>query len=141
MPFLSEEKSETAFPSEDQFAKPEILKLEKEWNRYSPENLKQLAIKWRTLGAIRQKFRDYKTAIRFYDQSLTIQERLGEKESGDYALTLYLKSIVEFRIGQTCQAAISIQSVIEIYRLLGDTDSAIQAEDSLKKYSSFCKEN
>lgn len=135
-----EQKEEKAFSSEENFAKSEILKIEEEWNRYSPENLKQLATKLSTLGAIKQKFRDYKTAIRFYDQSLSIQDRLGEKESKEYALTLYLKSIAEFRIGKTCQAVVSIQSVIEIYRFLGDMDSAIQAEDSLKKYSGFCLE-
>ncbi|WP_429945554.1 tetratricopeptide repeat protein [Leptospira stimsonii] len=135
-----EQKEEKAFSSEENFAKSEILKIEEEWNRYSPENLKQLATKLSTLGAIKQKFRDYKTAISFYDQSLSIQDRLGEKESKEYALTLYLKSIAEFRIGKTCQAVTSIQSVIEIYRFLGDMDSAIQAEDSLKKYSGFCLE-
>ncbi|WP_429947257.1 tetratricopeptide repeat protein [Leptospira stimsonii] len=135
-----EQKEEKAFSSEENFAKSEILKIEEEWNRYSPENLKQLATKLSTLGAIKQKFRDHKTAIRFYDQSLSIQDRLGEKKSKEYALTLYLKSIAEFRIGKTCQAVVSIQSVIEIYRFLGDMDSAIQAEDSLKKYSGFCLE-
>lgn len=141
IPISAEQTDEKTFSSEESFAKPEILKIEEEWNRYSPENLKQFAVKLSTLGAIKQKFRDYKTAILFYEQSLAIQERLGEKKSKEYALTLYLKSIAEFRIGQTCRAVTSIQSVIEIYHFLGEVDSAIQAEDSLKKYSSFCPGN
>ncbi|MBM9500374.1 tetratricopeptide repeat protein [Leptospira sp. 201903071] len=140
MQFSAEQKSEVNFSADENFAKPEILRLEEEWNRYSPENLKQSAIRLRTLGAIKHKLRDYKTAIRFYEQSLKIQDRLGEREDKEYALTLYLKSIAQFRIGQNCQAVISVRTVIEIYRLLGDIDSAIQAEDSLKKYSSFCVE-
>ncbi|PJZ53918.1 hypothetical protein CH380_07900 [Leptospira adleri] len=141
VPLSAEQKDEKAFPSDENFAKQEILKIEEEWNRYSPEDPKKLAAKLSTLGAIKQKFRDYKTAILFYEQSLAIQDRLGENKSREYALTLYLKSIAEFRIGQTCRAVVSIQSVIEIYHFLGDVDSAIQAEDSFKKYSSFCPKN
>ncbi|MBM9577802.1 tetratricopeptide repeat protein [Leptospira sp. 201903070] len=135
-----EPNHETNARPEENYGKSEILKIEEEWNRYSPVNLKQLASKLTTLGAIKQKFRDYKAAIRFYDQSLAIRERLGEKQSEEYALTLYLRSIAQSRIGNTCQFRIDIQSVIEIYRQLRETDSAILAEDTLKKYSSFCEE-
>ncbi|EMP08691.1 tetratricopeptide repeat protein, partial [Leptospira interrogans serovar Pyrogenes str. 200701872] len=99
----------------------------------------QLANKLSALGTLKQKVRDYHSAIDLYNQSLHVREKMGEKESSGYALVLYLKSISEFRQGKYCPALENIKNVISIYQKIGDIDSALNAEEeAYKKYQEAC---
>ncbi|EMY77707.1 tetratricopeptide repeat protein [Leptospira weilii serovar Ranarum str. ICFT] len=121
------------------YATPEAEKVADELNRFTPENEIQLANKLSALGSLKQKVRDYGSAIDLYDQSLIVREKMGEKESSGYALVLYLKSISEFRQGKSCQALENIKNVISIYQKIGDIDSALNAEEeAYKKYQESC---
>ncbi|TGK34876.1 tetratricopeptide repeat protein [Leptospira gomenensis] len=121
------------------YAMPEAQRVEEELNKFTPENEIQLANKLSALGSLKQKVREYDSAIQLYNQSLTVREKMGEKVSSGYALVLYLKSISEFRQGKSCQALENIKNVISIYQKIGDIDSALNAEEeALKKYQEAC---
>ncbi|AOP34687.1 hypothetical protein A0128_12990 [Leptospira tipperaryensis] len=121
------------------YAMPEAQKVEEELIKFTPENEIQLANKLSALGSLKQKVRDYSSAIELYNQSLTVREKMGERESSGYALVLYLKSISEFRQGKSCQALENIKSVISIYQKIGDIDAALNAEEeAYKKYQEAC---
>ncbi|PJZ68950.1 hypothetical protein CH373_07890 [Leptospira perolatii] len=121
------------------YADETVSALEKTFRNHTPESEIQLANKLTALGSLKQKVRDYETAIDYYNQSLEVHSKMGEKGSSTYALTLYLKSISEFRLGRSCQALESIKEVIQVYQKLGNLDSAIQAEEEgLRKYQEAC---
>lgn len=121
------------------YAEPETSVVEASLTNYTPESEIQLANKLTALGSLKQKTRDYESAISFYNQSLAVRTKLGDTESQGFALVLYLKSISEFRLGRSCQALENIKEVIQIYQKMGDLDSALQAEEEgLKKYQEAC---
>lgn len=121
------------------YAMPEAQKVEEELIKFTPENEIQLANKLSALGSLKQKVRDYNSAIELYNKSLTVREKMGERESSGYALVLYLKSISEFRQGKSCQALENIKNVISIYQKIGDIDAALNAEEeAYKKYQEAC---
>ncbi|MGJ4788779.1 tetratricopeptide repeat protein [Leptospira koniambonensis] len=121
------------------YAEPETNVIESSLKNYTPETDAQLANKLTALGSLKQKTRDYEGAIAFYDQSLAVRTKIGDKESSGYALVLYLKSISEFRLGKSCQALENIKEVIHVYQKIGDLDSALHAEEEgLKKYQEAC---
>lgn len=96
-------------------------RVEEELNKFTPQNETQLANKLSALGTLKQKVRDYHSAIDLYNQSLHVREKMGEKESSGYALVLYLKSISEFRQGKYCPALENIKNVISIYQKIGES--------------------
>ncbi|TGK55259.1 tetratricopeptide repeat protein [Leptospira wolffii] len=121
------------------YAESDTTLVENSLKSYAPETDVQLANKLTALGSLKQKTRDYEGAISFYDQSLALRTKMGDKESQGYALVLYLKSISEFRLGKSCQALENIKEVIQVYQKIGDLDSALHAEEEgLKKYQEAC---
>ncbi|EKO14517.1 MULTISPECIES: tetratricopeptide repeat protein [Leptospira] len=121
------------------YATSEAERVEEELNKFTPQNEIQLANKLSALGTLKQKVRDYHSAIDLYNQSLHVREKMGEKESSGYALVLYLKSISEFRQGKYCSALENIKNVISIYQKIGDIDSALNAEEeAYKRYQEAC---
>ncbi|TGJ99992.1 tetratricopeptide repeat protein [Leptospira langatensis] len=121
------------------YAESDTASIESSLTNYTPESEIQLANKLTALGSLKQKTRDYEGAIGFYDQSLAVRSKMGDKESKGYALVLYLKSISEFRLGKSCQAVENIKEVIQVYQKIGDLDSAMHAEEEgLKKYQEAC---
>lgn len=63
------------------YATPEAERVEEELNKFTPQNETQLANKLSALGTLKQKVRDYHSAIDLYNQSLHVREKMGEKES------------------------------------------------------------
>jgi len=54
---------------------------------------------------------------------------------------LFLLSIVEHKMGESCKAAENIKKVIKIYNYLGMVDDANVAEkEGLKEFKSACSE-
>ena len=72
-------------------------------------------------------------------KNLQIRKAIGLDKTHGYATILFLTSIVEHKLGDSCKAAENVKKVISIYNYLGMLDDASVAEaEGLKEFKSAC---
>lgn len=94
--------------------------------RSGVEKAKQLG----ALGSLSHQKGDYKKALNFYSQSISLRKKLGMDHNEQFANMLFLSSIAHFRSGQSCTAYKEIQNAISVYR---ENDNIEQIEIAQKE--------
>ena len=104
-----------------------------------PADLPNIAANFSALGSTHQIKGDYANALINYKKSLQIRKAIGLDKTQGYATILFLTSIVEHKLGDSCKAAENVKKVISIYNYLGMLDDASVAEaEGLKEFKSAC---
>lgn len=105
-----------------------------------PSDLPGIAKNLSAIGSTMQIKGDYTGALTNYKKSLQIRKSLGLEKTQGYANVLFLSSIAEHKIGNSCKAMSNMKKVIEIYNYLGLNDEANQAEaEGLKEFKTACE--
>ncbi|MBP9885173.1 MAG: tetratricopeptide repeat protein [Leptospiraceae bacterium] len=105
-----------------------------------PADLPAIAGNYSALGSTHQIKGDYAKALENYKKSLHIRKAIGLDKTQGYATVLFLESIVEHKLGDSCSAMANIKKVISIYQYLGLVDDAQVAEkEGLKEFKSACE--
>lgn len=120
-------------------AETEINSVEDILKNSRPADLPSIAGNYSALGSTHQIKGDYPKAMANYKKSLQIRKAIGLDRTQGYATVLFLLSIVEHRMGESCKATENIKKVISIYNYLGMVDDASVAEkEGLKEFKSAC---
>lgn len=115
-------------------------KVEELFSNHRPSQLPALAANLSAQGSIAHIKGDHGTALEKYKQSLYIRKNLGLEKTTGYAVILFLSSIVEHKLGNSCQAMTNVREVIEIYKYLGNEEEAKVAEkEGLQEFKSACE--
>jgi len=121
-------------------ADSELSHVESILKNSRPADLPTIASNYSALGSTHQIKGDYKTALVNYKKSLEIRKAIGLDKTQGYATVLFLTSIVEHKLGDSCNAMANIKKVIHIYKYLGMVDDANTAEaEGLKEFKSACE--
>lgn len=113
--------------------------VEEIFNKNRPSDLASIAGNLSAVGSLHQSKGDYASALTHYSKSLKIREELGLEKTQGYALVLFLSSIAEYRLGNSCKAVGIAKKVISIYQYLGQTEDAKLAEvQGLSSYKEAC---
>lgn len=121
------------------YADTEINSVEHILKNSRPADLPNIASNYSALGSTHQIKGDYTSALLNYKKSLEIRKAIGLDKTQGYATILFLTSIVEHKLGDSCKAAENIKKVIKIYNYLGMVDDANIAElEGLKEFKSAC---
>ena len=122
-------------------ADSEINSVENILKNSRPADLPAIAGNYSALGSTHQIKGDYSSAMSNYKKSLQIRQAIGLDRTQGYATVLFLLSIVEHKMGESCKAAENIKKVIKIYNYLGMVDDANVAEkEGLNEFKSACSE-
>lgn len=121
------------------FADAELSSVDSIIKNSRPADLPTIASSYSALGSTHQIKGDYASALVNYKKSLEIRKAIGLDKTHGYATILFLTSIVEHKLGDSCKAAEDIKKVIKIYHYLGLVDDANVAEaEGLKEFKSAC---
>lgn len=121
-------------------ADSDIANVEKIIKNSRPADLPAIAGNYSALGSTHQIKGDYTKALENYKKSLEIRKAIGLDRTQGYATVLFLESIVEHKLGDSCKAMANIKTVINIYNYLGMVDDAHVAEkEGLKEFKSACE--
>lgn len=105
-----------------------------------PADLPAIAGNYSALGSTHQIKGEYAKALENYKKSLQIRKAIGLDKTQGYATVLFLESIVEHKLGDSCKAMANVKKVINIYNYLGMIDDANVAEaEGLKEFKSACE--
>lgn len=105
-----------------------------------PADLPAIAGNYSSLGSTHQIKGDYAKALENYKKSLHIRKAIGLDKTQGYANVLFLESIVEHKLGDSCSAVVHMKQVIKIYQYLGLVDDAHVAEkEGLQEFKSACE--
>jgi len=114
--------------------------LEELFSKNRPNDLVNIAGNLSAIGSLHQSKGDYPSALNHYNKSLRIREQLGLEKTSGYALVLFLSSVAEFRLGNSCKAAGIAKNVVSIYQYLGQTEDAKLAEvQGLTSFREACQ--
>jgi tetratricopeptide (TPR) repeat protein len=121
------------------FAETELVTVESILKNSRPAELPTIAGNYSALGSKYEIKKDYANALASYKKSLQIRKALGLDKTQGYAKVLFLASIVEHRLGNSCKAMADLKKVISIYNYLSLVDIAELAEiERLKEFKLAC---
>ena len=81
------------------------------------------------LGGLSHQNGDYETALKYYDQSISLLKRSGNVENMSFANTLFLSAIASHRTGHSCDALKKIEGVISIYKVYAPQQQIVLAQE------------
>jgi tetratricopeptide (TPR) repeat protein len=81
------------------------------------------------LGGLNHQNGDYETALKYYDQSISLLKTSGNAENMNFANTLFLSAIASHRTGHSCDALKKIESVISIYKVYAPQQQILLAQE------------
>ena len=105
--------------------------LEKSFKSTKTSSLEDEAKRLSALGSLNHQKGDYETALKYYEKSLSIREKLGEVENLSYANILFLSAIASHKSGNSCKALKKMNSVIMVYKVLAPKEKITVAQKEI----------
>lgn len=114
--------------------------FEASFHNAKPSELPELAKNLSARGSLYHARGQFSDAIQMYKKSLKIRKEIGEEKTSNYALILFLNSIAEHRLGNSCEAQKTVKKAIQIYNSLGQKDEAESArQEGLFEFEKACQ--
>jgi len=118
----------------------ELEDFEAQFHNAKPKELPELAKNLSARGSLYHARGQFMDAIQMYKRSLKIRKEMGEEMSSNYALIVFLHSIAEHKLGNSCEAEKTAKKAIEIYKKLGEQEEAtLTQKEGLLEFQKACQ--